>query len=404
MGGSLGTSLTQAVHSAFGERVDLRILLVGDKGGGKGQVLKRLKLQPLLTDHPDEPGIQRAERQRSWGSVRVTVCENDLPSAAVLSEDDFNAIIFIVDLSDVEAVGRMKGKLEQLLEEQTLAGLPLLVIAHSKDGRAARLTAPDLVQALGLNSIWDRRWSVHGMEAAGDSGVFAGIEWLAAQQVVEEATGPTRPLQPTLDALAAQRERKAKLSRTPSWDISDSSANWQRLVSEQDWDSQEEDDDDEISQTQSMPSPRCSRALSSGSESEDEQDDKNAAEDAEPPSPSTATPKEPAMGLIKSKGSARFTLPAALDGKPTTVQRQGTRGRLQRQATRERLQRQATRERLGTAVHFQAMQGSYPTMGRERVEVLRQVIALRPPLSTATPVPNRVFPARQVVCVHAVKA
>lgn len=62
MGGTLGT-LSDAVRNAFGERVDLRILLVGEEGGGKGTVLRRLKLQPLLTAHESEPGATGGQVQ-----------------------------------------------------------------------------------------------------------------------------------------------------------------------------------------------------------------------------------------------------------------------------------------------------------------------------------------------------
>jgi len=198
----LSTSLSHAWEEAFGERVDLRILLVGPKGAGKNTVLEHLKLQKKVTMDEDEPGVKRAEKFRPWGSTRVTVCESG-NVAHCLDKETFNALVLVVNLADVDGMEPLKMSMERMLAEESLKGIPLLVVAHVED-HPNSLTAAELVDILGLNSIWDRRWSVQSMEGVSNDALFEGMEWLASLQGASTIVGPphTRPAEPALDLVA----------------------------------------------------------------------------------------------------------------------------------------------------------------------------------------------------------
>mmetsp|Transcript_52625 Transcript_52625/g.151735 ORF Transcript_52625/g.151735 Transcript_52625/m.151735 type:complete len:276 (+) Transcript_52625:96-923(+) len=200
----MGGTLSHAWEEAFGEPVDLRILLVGPKGAGKKTVLRHLKLERKLTADAEEPGIQRAQKRRPWGNTRVTVCTID-NWATCLDKETFNALVLVVNLADVEGMEDLKASLERLLAENAVKGVPLLVVAHVEDNPVS-LTAPGLADALGLNSIWDRHWSVKSMEGVSNDVLFEGMEWLASQQVASTASEhpPHRLAEPALDAVARE--------------------------------------------------------------------------------------------------------------------------------------------------------------------------------------------------------
>lgn len=66
------------------------------------------------------------------------------------------------------------------LQEDKLAGVPLLVLANKQDLLAA-LAPHDMAEALQLPSIRDRAWQVQGCSARDGFGVADGMAWLVKQ-------------------------------------------------------------------------------------------------------------------------------------------------------------------------------------------------------------------------------
>ena len=67
--------------------------------------------------------------------------------------------------------------MNSLLEEDKLAGVPLLVFANKQDLMNA-MAAKELAEALMLHNIRDREWYIQGASAKNGKGLSEGITWV----------------------------------------------------------------------------------------------------------------------------------------------------------------------------------------------------------------------------------
>lgn len=72
---------------------------------------------------------------------------------------DADGFVFVVDSADVERLEECSIEFQELLEEQKLAGLPVLVYANKMDLPSA-MSEQDIAEALDLHSIRDRPWQI----------------------------------------------------------------------------------------------------------------------------------------------------------------------------------------------------------------------------------------------------
>jgi ADP-ribosylation factor-like protein 3 len=63
------------------------------------------------------------------------------------------------------------------MQEEKLAGVPLLVLANKQDLISA-LPADDVAEALSLFLIRDRAWQIQGCSAKDGSGLHEGMGWV----------------------------------------------------------------------------------------------------------------------------------------------------------------------------------------------------------------------------------
>eukprot|EP01097_Dermamoeba_algensis_P005003 TRINITY_DN3189_c0_g1_i1.p1 TRINITY_DN3189_c0_g1~~TRINITY_DN3189_c0_g1_i1.p1 ORF type:complete len:136 (-),score=29.56 TRINITY_DN3189_c0_g1_i1:167-574(-) len=88
-----------------------------------------------------------------------------------------NAIIFVVDSSDVDRVGISKEELHAMLEEEELKGAALLLWANKQDIPGA-LSELEITERLGLSSLKTRSWAVFKASAIHGVGIYEGLDWL----------------------------------------------------------------------------------------------------------------------------------------------------------------------------------------------------------------------------------
>jgi ADP-ribosylation factor-like protein 8 len=91
-----------------------------------------------------------------------------------------NAIVFIVDSADVEALPVAKEELHALLEKPFLDGIPLLVLGNKSD-LEEKLSVDELIEALDLKSISHREVSCYGISAKEETNLDAVLQWLVAR-------------------------------------------------------------------------------------------------------------------------------------------------------------------------------------------------------------------------------
>lgn len=88
-----------------------------------------------------------------------------------------NAIVFIVDIADVDVIPQAREELHSLMSSQTLEGIPLLVLGNKSD-LPNKLTTDELIDAMDLKSIDHREVSCYGISAKEETNLDAVLQWL----------------------------------------------------------------------------------------------------------------------------------------------------------------------------------------------------------------------------------
>lgn len=88
-----------------------------------------------------------------------------------------NAIVFIVDIADIDVIPQAREELHSLMESQTLEGIPLLVLGNKSD-LPDKLTVDELIDAMDLKSIGHREVSCYGISAKEETNLDAVLQWL----------------------------------------------------------------------------------------------------------------------------------------------------------------------------------------------------------------------------------
>ena len=88
-----------------------------------------------------------------------------------------NAIVFIVDIADLDVLSMAKEELHALMQHPSLEGIPLLVLGNKSD-LPDKLSVDELIDALELKTIGHREVSCYGISAKEETNLDAVIQWL----------------------------------------------------------------------------------------------------------------------------------------------------------------------------------------------------------------------------------
>lgn len=91
-----------------------------------------------------------------------------------------NAIVFVVDAADRDAIPVAKEELHDLLSKPSLAGIPLLVLGNKSD-LSSKLSVDDLIDQLDLKAVLHREISCYGISAKEETNLEAVLQWLVAR-------------------------------------------------------------------------------------------------------------------------------------------------------------------------------------------------------------------------------
>ena len=90
------------------------------------------------------------------------------------------AVVFVVDSTDIERLGIAAEELGAMLNEEELRDAALLVFANKQD-RAGAKGAGEISEALRLDHLRDRSWSIMACSAIDGRGVNEGMDWLVVR-------------------------------------------------------------------------------------------------------------------------------------------------------------------------------------------------------------------------------
>lgn len=157
-----------------------RILMVGLDAAGKTTILYKLKLSEVVTTLPTIGfNVETVE----YKNISFTVW--DVGGQVKLRPlwrhyfQNTSAIIYVLDTNDPERMNESREELELILENEEVAGCPLLVMANKQDLPQA-VSAATVTDALRLRQL-SRPWFVQSTCAINSSGIYEGLDWLARQ-------------------------------------------------------------------------------------------------------------------------------------------------------------------------------------------------------------------------------
>lgn len=151
-------------------------------------------------------------------TVQILVCAEEDPSQVSIRPywqnyfDGTDAIVYVIDSSDRRRVEETGDEMNSLIEEEKLAGIPLLVLANKQDLLSAltpkevcvfvhlcsalyffaplvnpaslvlnlllRSPTLQLSETLKLHNIRDRKWQIQACSAKSGEGLTEGITWV----------------------------------------------------------------------------------------------------------------------------------------------------------------------------------------------------------------------------------
>ena len=88
-----------------------------------------------------------------------------------------NAIVYMVDASDMEKIEASRNELHNLLEKPQLAGIPVLVLGNKRDLPEA-LDENGLIEKMNLNAITDREICCYSISCKEKDNIDITLQWL----------------------------------------------------------------------------------------------------------------------------------------------------------------------------------------------------------------------------------
>jgi len=158
----------------------IRLLMLGLDAAGKTTVLYKLKLGEFVQTIPTigfnvETIKYKSIRFDCWdagGQAKFRrlwhhYCQNS------------QGVIFVVDSTDEERMPEARDELHRIMEEESLRGTVLLVLANKQDMPKA-LSTEEIALALELSSL-TKQWHIEATCATTGQGLYDGLDWLVDQ-------------------------------------------------------------------------------------------------------------------------------------------------------------------------------------------------------------------------------
>ena len=172
--------LLSRLYAALSGDTEARILVLGLDNAGKTTILYRMQVGEVVSTIPT---IGFNVETVTYKNIKFQVW--DLGGQTSIRPywrcyfPNTQAIIYVVDSSDVERIGTARAELHAILEEEELKNASVLVLANKQDLPGA-LDAAQVSEGLGLSGVKTRQWSIKASSALKGEGIWEGMDWLAA--------------------------------------------------------------------------------------------------------------------------------------------------------------------------------------------------------------------------------
>lgn len=163
---------------------EIRLLLLGLDNAGKTSILRKLAKEDISHTMPTQ-GFHVKSVQQGNFQLNVWDIGGQKSIRPYWSNyfENCDALVYVIDSADDRRLEETGLELNELLEEDLLAGIPLLVFANKQDLIGA-LEADEIAEGLELHNIRDRQWYIQACSAMTGDGLDDGMSW-----VVESVPG-----------------------------------------------------------------------------------------------------------------------------------------------------------------------------------------------------------------------
>lgn len=161
---------------------EIRLLILGLDNAGKTTIVRRLCGKPIDTIEPTL-GFDIVTLTHSNYNLNLWDVGGQSSIRSYWRnyfETSVDGLIWVVDSTDTMRLQQCRQHLEQLLQEEKLAGATLLVFANKQD-MASALSADEIVQTLKLQEsayAKKRHWNIVACSAVSGDGLVDGIDWM----------------------------------------------------------------------------------------------------------------------------------------------------------------------------------------------------------------------------------
>ncbi|XP_068605410.1 ADP-ribosylation factor 1 isoform X1 [Brachionichthys hirsutus] len=176
----MGNYIEKVLKGLFGKK-EMRILMVGLDAAGKTTILYKLKLGEVVTTIPTIGfNVETVEYKNITFTVWDVGGQDKIRPLWRHYFQNTQGIIFVVDSNDEERVGEARDELARMTSEDELRGAVVLVLANKQDLPNA-MTAAELTDKLGLQSLKNRNWFIQATCATSGDGLYEGLDWISSQ-------------------------------------------------------------------------------------------------------------------------------------------------------------------------------------------------------------------------------
>ena len=173
----------QNTSSLTGKSTKVNVLFLGLDGSGKTMILKRLSKTKSATSTVTRvtPTNGFALVPIQYKGFRINAIEVGGSKENRTSWKKYfkmaHGLVFVIDSADRKRVEQVGIELQNVLQNETLAGIPLLVYANKQDLYSA-VDAKQLSEGLNLHLTRARLWQIQACSARTGEGLQPAVEWL----------------------------------------------------------------------------------------------------------------------------------------------------------------------------------------------------------------------------------